>query len=160
MVAHIPTINVIRDSLTSPDHGPVSLHTSPTSSPGTGAPEVDLSQRDGEGLQVDLNGLYPEPTTDSGSKHKWWQLSASSEKQIPHCDDAGLILVEEHVRQQDRRTCGLKRRTLITLATIIAILVICAAIGGGVGGYFANKPTPTSTSVSGSAELSKTLIHA
>ncbi|KAF2658795.1 hypothetical protein K491DRAFT_713271 [Lophiostoma macrostomum CBS 122681] len=144
MATRVPSIHVIRDTPTSPNHHPVLLHTSPSSSPQSSAPEVDTSVRETyEGLQVDPNGPYPQPTTsDTETKHQWWHFGGSSEKQTRHgSDDAGLI-PSEHAPAQNRkrkRICGLKRRTFIITAAVVAILVVCAAIGGGVGGALAAR---------------------
>ena len=136
MAAQIPNINVVRDTPTSPNHTPLSIYTPPT--PAGSAPQVDPYPREVEGLQVDANGPYPQPTTDSETQQKWWHSGGSSEKQSHQADDSGLIPTEESIRQ-DGRVCGLRRRVFIIIMTIVAIFVICAAVGGGVGGYYANR---------------------
>lgn len=137
MTARIPDINVIQDTPTSPNHGPVQIYESPGSVLEANLPEVDENSREGEGLQVDPNGPYPQPTTGSKSKQVWAYYGPESEKQVPH-DDAGLIPTEESIRR-DRTVCGLKRRTFFIIVAIATIVIICAAIGGGVGGYYATK---------------------
>lgn len=140
----IPNINLVQDTPTAPNHEPVPVYTSPRipriPENGEAAPEVD---RHAEGLQVDTNGPYPQPTTDEKWAH-YAGAGAGHEKQLQH-DDAGLIPCEQTgQRRRDGRICGLKRRTFIIIAAIVGIIVICAAIGGGVGGYYANRtPTPT-----------------
>ncbi|KAF2188307.1 hypothetical protein K469DRAFT_93652 [Zopfia rhizophila CBS 207.26] len=137
MATQIPDINVIQDT---PRDGPAQPHTLPTTLPRSPqystAPEVDLSNRDAEGLQVDLNGPYPEPTTESRPKAQWWPFSGSPQKQVVN-EDGGLFPVEKSPRRE-RRICGMKRKTFV-LVLIVVILVICAAVGGGVGGYEASK---------------------
>ena len=136
---------MIRDTPVSPNHRPVLLHSSsPSSSSESSYPEVDTTSRDTyEGLQVDPNGPYPQPTTsDDDIKHKWWHIGGSSEKQIrPGSDDAGLIAVEQTRtgKPKRERICGLKRRTFFIVAAIVGILVVCAAVGGGVGGAMAAR---------------------
>lgn len=142
MAARIPDINIIQDTPTSPNHAPRTFYTSPDSLPrvpedGLAAPELD---RHAEGLQVDPNGPYPQPTTrasEVGEKH-WYAFGDAGEKQLSK-DESGLIPYESSIRRRDGRICGLKRRTFIIVAVVASILLAIAAIGGGVGGYFANK---------------------
>lgn len=98
--------------------------------------------RDAEGLQVDYNGLYPDPM----KKHH------PDDKYISQHNDAGLMLMEQAtpepvtVKHKRERICGLKRRIFFIVLTVILLVVIVAAVGGGVGGYQASKkstPTPT-----------------
>lgn len=145
MAAHVPNVNLIHDTPTTPNHVAVPVYAAENEAPrrdehAAMAPEVDMSHqdRDAEGLQVDPNGPYPQPTTDPKAKHQWWGVGESSEKQVP-LDDAGLIPYEHSVQRRDGRVCGLKRRTFIVIASVVAIIIVCAAIGGGVGGYYASK---------------------
>jgi hypothetical protein len=143
MAAYAPDINVIRDTPTSPTHSPVNVFTSLASTPGANAPEVN---HDAEGLQVDLHGAYPKPTIDGEGTAKWWMVGGSSEKQARIDDDDGLIPAEERTRRAERRICGFKRRTFFILVAVSTLVVIAVGVGGGVGGYYASKPKPTSTS--------------
>ncbi|KAF2265747.1 hypothetical protein CC78DRAFT_532122 [Lojkania enalia] len=151
----LPNINVIQDSPTSPGQAPHRAFTAPRDRQVNvdGAPEVDRTWREVEGLQVDPNGPYPQPTTGVGARPEKYVLSlpSSNEKQVSH-DDAGLLSVEHESRRdaQERRICGLKKRTFIIVAAIIATFVIVAAVGGAVGGYYANKTDTTPTKTTGS----------
>jgi hypothetical protein len=105
--------------------------------------EVYLPASHAQGLEVDPNGRYPEPSTDA-------HYTKFAEKELRYDDNAGLILSKEldvnAQQRRERRICGCTRRTFIIVASVVSIIVICAAIGGGVGGYYAHKSsTPSLT---------------
>ncbi|CAE7028101.1 hypothetical protein PTTW11_04365 [Pyrenophora teres f. teres] len=100
--------------------------------------------RDAEGLQVDYDGLYPDPM----KKHH------PDDKYISQHNDAGLMPMEQAnpeplpTKHRRERICGLKRRTFFIVMIVVMLVVTVAAVGGGVGGYQASKnKTPTPTSV-------------
>jgi hypothetical protein len=106
--------------------------------------EVYLPASHAQGLEVDPNGRYPEPSTDA-------HYTKFAEKELKYDDNAGLILSKEldvnAQQRREQRICGCTRRTFIIMASIVSIIVVCAAIGGGVGGYYAHKSsTPSLTS--------------
>jgi len=100
------------------------------------APELD---RAFEGLQVDPNGPYPYPTIyGADSKAKYWvPPRADAEKQYWNGEE-GLILQEEASQRRSPRIWCLPKRTF-TVVSVVVLVMICIAIGGGVGGYYANK---------------------
>ncbi|KAF2121463.1 hypothetical protein BDV96DRAFT_640855 [Lophiotrema nucula] len=158
----LPNVNVIRDTPTSPGH---TLHREYTAPPiprqTENAPEVDLSNRDEEGLQVDENGPYPKPTTDEARMEQKQAWTADSGPQT--VNDAGL----EHIGNVElqkgittgarpKKTCGMPRRTFLIVAVVVLIVVVAAAVGGGVGGYYANKnkkDSPVTSGTTGMAAL-------
>lgn len=98
--------------------------------------------RDAEGLQVDYDGLYPDPM----------KKNHPDDKYVLQHNDAGLIPTEQAnlepstIKHKRERIWGLKRRTFFLVLTFVTLVVLTAAVGGGVGGYQASKksvPTPT-----------------
>ncbi|KAK1907791.1 hypothetical protein P3342_006120 [Pyrenophora teres f. teres] len=91
--------------------------------------------RDAEGLQVDYDGLYPDPM----KKHH------PDDKYISQHNDAGLMPMEQAnpeplpTKHRRERICGLKRRTFFIVMIVVMLVVTVAAVGGGVGGYQASK---------------------
>ena len=97
--------------------------------------------RESEGLQINPNGPHPFPSTkaiDSTSKHSlpWLRSIASTQKQLA-VGQEGLIPADEATNHD--RTCTLKRRTFIIILSICVLIVICAAVGGAVGGYYGTR---------------------
>ena len=152
----IPNVNVIRDTPTSPEH---TLHQEYTAPPlprqTENAPEVDLSNRAGEGLQVDEGGRYPQPTTDETrlKQEQAWTTVDSGLQTVHDADleHVGNVELQKGIATGGRtkRTCGIPRRRFIIIAVIILAVVIAAAVGGGVGGYYANKKKKDSPVTSG-----------
>ncbi|KAL2158781.1 hypothetical protein VTH06DRAFT_3973 [Thermothelomyces fergusii] len=69
---------------------------------------------------------------------------------------------------QERRICGLRRRTFGILIVVLGVIVLAAAIGGGVGGAMASRSerkhgspseTPTQTATVSSAPPSPTFLN-
>lgn len=113
-------------------------------SPYEGSPAPELN-RDAEGLQVDPNGTYPEPTIGANS-HNWlFAHEENGEKQVRYDDVEPMPSKGAMKKRRRKRISGLPKRTLVIIAIASAITLVC--IAGGVGGYYANRsssPTPTS----------------
>ncbi|KAF2473933.1 uncharacterized protein BDR25DRAFT_301992 [Lindgomyces ingoldianus] len=164
MAAQLPNINVIQDTPTSPNHAPAPIYTAPATTSRSpplenSAPEVHLANREVEGLQVDPNGPYPQPTTSESRPAAYGFPYFVVGKQAIPGDESGLIPVplEKH-SGVGKRTCGMKRRTFIIVLVVVVIVIICGAVGGGVGGYYAKQnsnpePPYVTSGTSGMAKL-------
>jgi len=115
------------------------VHSPYESSP---APELN---RDAEGLQVDPNGLYSQPSTGAQLQNWLFAHEENGEKQTMYED--GKLMPSKGAPQKCRgkRIYGLPKRTFVIIVIVSAITVVC--IAGGVAGYYANRSrSPTQTS--------------
>jgi hypothetical protein len=116
-------------------------------SPYEGSPAPELN-RDAEGLQVDSNGPYPQPTAGAQLQNWLFAHEENGEKQVKYGDGELMPSKVAAKERRGKRIYGLPKRTFVIIAIVSAITIVC--IAGGVAGYYANRsssPTPTSECV-------------
>jgi hypothetical protein len=113
-------------------------------SPYEGSPAPELN-RDAEGLQVDPNGLYSQPSTGAQLQNWLFTHEENGEKQAMYEDGKLMPSKGAAKKLRGKRIYGLPKRTFVIIAIVSAITVVC--IAGGVAGYYANRSSsPTQTS--------------
>jgi hypothetical protein len=95
------------------------------------------------------------PQQRAGRDDPGIEVVPDSEKEVSHNSDPIYLAgphrsdgsTEDELKNPNRTICGLKRTVFWTLLAIALLVVIGAAVGGGVGGSLANrhisKPTQT-----------------
>jgi hypothetical protein len=99
------------------------------------------------GLQTAKDVPIANPETDT------FKINADSEEaqdiryKIAGTTDANWDPSDDKYTPEPQRICGLKRRTFLIVAGIATIVIIAAAVGGGVGGALSNKHSDNAASL-------------
>lgn len=82
---------------------------------------------------------YGSPWGTASDQHGSELLSPNSTVPWKSLNEDQATYVGSEPPPQEKRICGLKRRTFGILAVVLGVIVLAAAIGGGVGGALSSK---------------------
>lgn len=87
----------------------------------------------------------PWPTVEPVSALSPNTVNGTPWETLPPAGDTNPSNIEAGEKGQEKRICGIRRRTFIIIVVVLVVVIIAAAVGGGVGATRANSGSDTSS---------------
>lgn len=116
-----------------------------------------------DGLQPAINPIIerhheaPQNYNTSGLEVEQPPLETDNSRQVSGQIFAGKGTTKRPSRKKDDRLCGLQRSSFFLFATLTTVLVVSAAVGGGVGSRLSRKGAKPSSSPANTVVLGPTV---